>query len=62
MKNIILLTLVIFIIGCNGQPKKEVNESLEKKEIVKKKRPVALENGKFFEVNSKISFCHGCRT
>lgn len=53
MKNIILLTLAILFVGCQEQPKEEVNESSENKEVVKKKRPVALENGKFFEVDGK---------
>ena len=53
MKNIILLFLTILFIGCKDQSRKEVNESSNDKEIVKKKRPIALENGKFFEINGK---------
>lgn len=54
MKNIILLGLTILLLGCNEQTKKEEVKSKENKEAVKqKKRPVALENGKFFEANGK---------
>ena len=53
MKNIILLCLTILFIGCEEQSKKEENKSTGNKEIVKKKRPLALENGKFFEFNGK---------
>lgn len=54
MKKIILLFLTILTLGCKEQTKKEEVKSEEKKESVKKKkRPVALENGKFFEVNGK---------
>ena len=52
MKNLILLTLAILFVGCQEQ-QKEVNAPLENTERVKKKRPVALENGKFFEVDGK---------
>ena len=53
MKNIILLCLTILFIGCKEQSKKEEVKSTDKKEIVKKKRPVSLEDGKFFEVDGK---------
>lgn len=54
MKNIVLLGLIILLIGCKEQTKKEKVESKDNKESVKKKkRPIALENGKFFEVNGK---------
>ena len=53
MKHIILLTLTILFIGCNEQAKKEISKSADNQEIVKKKRPVALEDGKFFTVNGR---------
>ncbi|MEM8998976.1 MAG: DUF3179 domain-containing (seleno)protein [Bacteroidota bacterium] len=54
MKNIYLLCLVILLVGCKEQTKKDEAKSVENKESVKKKeRPVALENGKFFKVNGK---------
>lgn len=53
MKNIILLSLTILLIGCKEQSKEEVKSSEDTPEIVKKKRPVALEDGKFFEVNGR---------
>jgi hypothetical protein len=53
MKNIILLCLTILFIGCKEQSEKEGNKSTDDKEIVEKKRPVASENGKFFESNGK---------
>ena len=54
MKNIILLCLAILLIGCKEQTKKEEVKSEDNKETVKKKkRPIALENGKFFEINGK---------
>jgi len=53
MKNIILLCLTILFIGCKEQPKKKEIKSVDNKENVKKKRPVALEDGKFFEVDGK---------
>jgi len=53
MKNIILLSLTILLIGCKERSKKEEVKSVDNKETVKKKRPVALEDGKFFEVNGK---------
>ena len=53
MKNIILLCLSILFIGCKEESKKEENKSTDNKETVKKKRPLALENGKFLELNGK---------
>lgn len=54
MKNIFLLSLTVLLIGCNGQPKKEEANSEHTEETpTKTKRPVALENGKFFEVDGK---------
>ncbi|GAA4966106.1 DUF3179 domain-containing (seleno)protein [Algibacter aquimarinus] len=53
MKNIILISLIILFTGCKEHTKKEEIKSVDKKETKKKKRPVALENGKFFEVNGK---------
>ena len=53
MKNIVLICLTILFIGCKEQSKEEEVKSEDKKEIVKKKRPVALDDGKFFEVNGE---------
>lgn len=53
MKNVILLSLLIAFIGCSEHPKTEGDKSAENKETVKKKRPLAFENGKFFEVDGK---------
>ena len=53
MKNIILLCLTILFIGCKEDLKNNEVKSDENKESVKKKRPVSLENGKFFEVDGK---------
>lgn len=52
MKNTILLCLAFLVFGCKAQSKKEI-KSTDNKEIKKNKRPVALENGKFFEVNDR---------
>ena len=53
MKNIILLCLTFLFIGCKEQSKEKEVKSVDHTEIVKKKRPVAFEDGKFFEVNGK---------
>lgn len=53
MRNIILLCLAILFVGCKEQSKKEVNEATGHEETAKKKRPSALENGKFFEWEGK---------
>lgn len=53
MKNIIVLFLAILFIGCEEQPQKEENETADDTEVVKKKRPSALENGKFFELDGQ---------
>lgn len=53
MKNIILLCLAILFIGCAEQSRKEENEAADHQETAKKKRPSALENGKFFELEGK---------
>ncbi|MFS4446843.1 DUF3179 domain-containing (seleno)protein [Maribacter sp. 2307UL18-2] len=59
MKKIMLLFLTILTIGCKEQTKKEEAKSVDKKENVKKKRPVAFEEGKFFEVDGKKMLCGG---
>ena len=53
MKKIIFLASIILLIGCKEQENKKEVKSEETKEVVKKKRPVALEDGKFFEVDGK---------
>lgn len=53
MKKLILLCLIPLFIGCKEQSKKEGITSADNKESVTKERPVALENGKFFEVDGK---------
>ena len=54
MKNIILLCLTVLLLGCKQQSKDEEVNSKDNKELAKKKkRPVAIENGKFFEVDGK---------
>jgi hypothetical protein len=54
MKNIILLCLIVLLIGCKEKTEKGKEiKSGDNKETVKKKRPVAIEDGKFFEVNGK---------
>ncbi len=59
MKKLIFLSLTILLIGCKEQEAKKEDINKEdvkteaKKEVVKKKRPVAVENGKIFEVDGK---------
>lgn len=53
MKRIILPCLAAFIIGCSEQVTNENIKQENGTETVKKKRPVAVENGKFFEVDGK---------
>lgn len=53
MKNILLLCLTILFTGCKETSKKEEVTAAEKKETVENRRPVALDNGKFFEVDGK---------
>lgn len=53
MKKIILLFLAVLTLGCKEQTKKDDIKLEDKKKTVKKKRPIAFENGKFFEVNGK---------
>tara|TARA_Y100000385_G_scaffold289765_1_gene360282 strand:- start:3084 stop:3899 length:816 start_codon:yes stop_codon:yes gene_type:complete len=54
MKNIFLLCLTLLFIGCKEQSKKEGSKKpADYKEVVKKKRPVAIESGKFFTVEDK---------
>ncbi|WP_430965864.1 DUF3179 domain-containing (seleno)protein [Spongiimicrobium sp. 2-473A-2-J] len=52
IKSLILLLSVVVILSCKQQ-KKELPKTKKTEETVKKKRPVALENGKFFEVDGK---------
>ena len=54
--NILVITLVVtFLVSCKQQnSESQVEQETEApKEIVKKKRPLALENGKFFESEGK---------
>lgn len=56
MKPIILLTTFMLLIGCNTQNKKvEETKGVDTTatEKPKKQRPIAINNGKFFEVNGK---------
>ncbi|WP_339841945.1 DUF3179 domain-containing (seleno)protein [uncultured Maribacter sp.] len=53
MKKIIILSLTILLIGCKEEKKKEDVKAKDNQEVVKKERPVAIENGKFFEVDGK---------
>ncbi len=53
MRKIIFSAVMILLISCIEEGNKKEIKSKETKEVVKKKRPVALENGKFFEVNGK---------
>ena len=53
MNKIILLCLIILFTACKEHAKNQEVRSMYNKEIVQKKRPVALENGKFFEINGK---------
>ena len=54
MKNIILLGFTILCIGCNVNSVQEGSETTaDQEEVVEKKRPLAFENGKFFEVDGK---------
>ena len=53
MKKIIFLVAIILLISCKEQGNKKEVKPKESKEVVKKKRPIASENGKFFEVNGK---------
>ena len=53
MKKITLLSLFILILGCKKQTKQQEVQTLDNKETVVHSRPVALENGKFFEIDGK---------
>ena len=55
MKTPIILITILLFLGCKQEKsqKIETEKPENKKEIVKKKRPVALENGKFFESDGK---------
>ncbi len=55
MKTILFLITAVLLLGCKQQKseKAEIEKSEDHKEIIKKKRPVAFENGKFFESNGK---------
>ncbi len=58
MKNFLLLITLVILIGCkNNQTTKKIEPETKEEEqeevTPKKKRPVALENNKFFEVNGK---------
>ena len=53
-KSIFLITIVLFL-GCKQQKNKNAETAKPKDNngIVKKKRPIASENGKFFEISGK---------
>ncbi len=55
MKNSIFLITIVLFLGCKLQNSKkaETEKPVDHKEIVKKKRPVAIENGKFFASDGK---------
>ncbi|WP_460219494.1 DUF3179 domain-containing (seleno)protein [Psychroserpens sp. MEBiC05023] len=53
MKKIIFSAAILLLIGCKDHEAKKDIKPKETEEVVKKKRPVALENGKFFEVDGK---------
>ena len=55
MKTPIFLITVILFLGCKQEKseKVETEKPEDKQEIVKKKRPTAFENGKFFESDGK---------
>ncbi len=59
MNKFIFLALAFFLTGCTQQAKKEEITAKEDKEIVKKQRPVAAENGKFFEIEGRKMFYGG---
>ena len=53
MNKIILLVALSLIISCKEQADKKDKAPEQTAEVEKKKRPVALENDKFFTVNGK---------
>ena len=55
MKTYIFLIAILLFFGCKNQKveKVEIEKTDKNTKIVKKKRPVAFENGKFFESNGK---------
>lgn len=53
MKKILFLALAVLFIGCNQNNTKQVSVVKEEKPVVKKQRPVAFDNGKFFEKDGK---------
>jgi hypothetical protein len=55
MKTPIFLIITVLFLGCKQQKntKAQTEEPKDNKEIVKKKRPISIENGKFFESEGK---------
>ena len=53
MKKIIFLAAILLLISCKEQENKKEVKFEDSKDVVKKKRPIALEGGKFFEANGK---------
>ena len=53
MKKIILLITAVVLFGCKDENNKEKELLKDTKENVKKQRPIAVEGGKFFEINGK---------
>lgn len=53
MKKLVFLAALVLSIGCKEEERKKEVKSEDTPEVVKKKRPVAMENGKFFTVDGK---------
>ncbi|MCR9290524.1 DUF3179 domain-containing protein [Saprospiraceae bacterium] len=53
MKKIILLISAVVLFGCKDKSNEEKEFPKDNKEIVKKQRPVSVENGKFFDKNGE---------
>lgn len=53
MKRVVLLVSALVLFGCKDKSNKEKELPKDDKEIVKKQRPVSVENGKFFENNGE---------
>ena len=54
MRNLLLLVFLVLFTACKDNPRKNIEAKFEdSKETDKKKRPLAIENGKFFTANGK---------
>lgn len=53
MKKILLLISTVVLFGCQHNSSNEIEFPKEEKEIVKKQRPVSVDNGKFFQSDGK---------